>query len=184
MAQSQSGEPAWEAWRAVSKRFSASAQKAPTLILSGDAPANVRLRLGNGELAQNLLHVAEGLRNLGHPAALLHAVGSRIVSAQRQRRVAAKTRQQLLQEAGAGDRFSAGSKGSRTPNSWAVAGINCISPMAPFCETAQDRKPDSWRATARSRLASNPSCCAACWISGGQFDLRQRIAFRAQSRPG
>src|ERR1039458_808495 len=70
------------------------------------SPGNVRPWLGSGsgylKLAQNLLHVTHGLGNPGPPAALLHTLRPGIVSAQSQRRIAAKTRQQLLEEAGAG----------------------------------------------------------------------------------
>src|SRR6202167_1890503 len=101
MAQSQSGDPDWEAWLAVSKRFSASSQNASMQSISDARRGTCGPISGYRKLAQNLLHVADGLGNLGPPAALLHALGAGIVSSQSQRRVAAKTRQQLLEEAGA-----------------------------------------------------------------------------------
>ena len=52
--------------------------------------------------------------------------------------------------------FSAGLKGSITPNCFAVAGISCISPIAPFGETARGLKADSTWMTARTRSGRIP----------------------------
>lgn len=51
--------------------------------------------------------------------------------------------------------FSAGSNGSFTCKVWAVAGISCINPMAPFGDTAHGRFPDSCSITACSSVSLN-----------------------------
>ena len=43
-----------------------------------------------------------------------------------------------------------------TPNCFAVAGISCISPIAPFGETARGLKADSTWMTARTRSGRMP----------------------------
>src|ERR1035441_5710497 len=62
--------------------------------------------------------------------------------------------------------FWCGSNGSSTLNCSMVAGISCISPLAPFGETAQAWNPDSCSITPRSSLVSTWCCCAARSISG------------------
>jgi hypothetical protein len=47
--------------------------------------------------------------------------------------------------------FSAGLNGSRTPCSAAVAGMSCISPIAPFDDTARGLNADSAWISARTR---------------------------------
>jgi hypothetical protein len=49
-----------------------------------------------------------------------------------------------------------------TPSSTAVAGINCISPIAPFVETATGLNADSTWITARTRSAAT-FCWRECW---------------------
>src|SRR5947209_759479 len=58
----------------------------------------------------------------------------------------------------------AGSRGSM-PSDLAVAGMICMSPMAPAPLVAAGLKPDSARATAASRLGSTPWRAPACWNS-------------------
>ena len=53
-------------------------------------------------------------------------------------------------------RFWAGSKASATPSEDAVFGMSCMSPCAPFGETACGRKPDSTDTTAITRSGSRP----------------------------
>src|SRR4051812_4687788 len=62
--------------------------------------------------------------------------------------------------------FSLGSKGSRTERSLDVPGMSCISPLAPFADTAHGRYADSRSITARRRLAWSFCAPAALSIKG------------------
>src|ERR1039458_1262507 len=60
--------------------------------------------------------------------------------------------------------LSRGSNGRFTPRRRAVAGMSCISPRAPFRETAHDTKFDSTRMTAARRAGSMRCFLAASRI--------------------
>ena len=62
--------------------------------------------------------------------------------------------------------FWAGSKGLTTPRAEAVAGMSCMSPMAPLGDRARGLKADSTWMTARTRSALTPAAAACSSMSG------------------
>jgi hypothetical protein len=52
--------------------------------------------------------------------------------------------------------FCRGSNESRTPSMFAVSGMSCMSPRAPFDETARGSKADSTRMTDQIRRSGTP----------------------------
>ena len=85
-----------------------------------------------------------------------HRPRSGVVGGEGTVQVAPIEAEQGLEVTGPPSRLAAGSRLSFTPSSAAVRGMSCISPWAPFLDTARGAKPDSTDTTARTRSGSRP----------------------------
>ena len=105
-----------------------------------------------------------------YPAAILrNRAGARVVGRERQLLVAVVLVEQLAEVVRAAanvlcrDPTGCSRRGSR-----AVAGISCISPIAPFGDSARGLKPDSTWMTARTSSGRSDCRVACSWISGSK----------------
>src|SRR5450759_4100671 len=82
--------------------------------------------------------------------------------------------------------FSRGSNALFTPSRRAVAGMSCMSPRAPFRDTARENPFDSARMTAAMRAGSMRFCFAASriWEEKGEENEEEKERPEEEERPG
>ena len=107
-----------------------------------------------------------GLAERRDAAVLVHGAAAGVVGRHGQIQLAAVLLEQLPSSLAPPRIAWRGSLASVTPRPRAVAGINCISPLAPACETAPGLNFDSVSITAAIRAGSTPYFWAASCTSG------------------